>query len=161
MPNRTNVMPAPKGRGAGVPVKTANDFHTRKTSADASEKRQAYDFGKGGKGGQNKMFDQQEAGTKTPGIAGKPDDRGPGKHDVEGGKGKMHGFEGALPAVAGHNTQPGMVDGSGSYREARLMKQSEDRFGSNDRPESTKKPDTSDHVPEFRKLLRKKKNGAE
>ena len=47
------------------------------------------------------MFGEQEAGDQQPGFAEKPDQRGPGSKFAEGGKNKMFGFAGALPATAG------------------------------------------------------------
>ena len=74
----------------------------KKTSADATESSRNADYAEGGT---TKMFGEQEAGSRTSGdkspSTGKPDDRGPGEKFAAGGKGKMFGFAGALPATAG------------------------------------------------------------
>jgi hypothetical protein len=57
------------------------------------------------KGGTTKMFGEQEAGSRTSAdkspSTGKPDSSGPGEKFAEGGKGKMFGYQGSLPARDG------------------------------------------------------------
>lgn len=73
-----------------------------KAGAAATEKSHDVEFAKGGK---THMFGEQEAGERTGAdkspSTGKPDSSGPGEKFAEGGKGKMFGFSGALPAQAG------------------------------------------------------------
>jgi hypothetical protein len=70
--------------------------------ASATEKTHNVEFAKGG---DTPMFGEQEAGARTGAdkspSTGKPDSSGPGEKFAEGGKGKMFGFAGALPATAG------------------------------------------------------------
>lgn len=83
------------GGGAGFSSGT-------KTSADATEKTRNASFAEGGDA---HMFGEQEAGSRTGDdkspSTGKPDSSGPGQKFAEGGKGKMFGFAGSLPATAG------------------------------------------------------------
>src|SRR5208282_2911410 len=71
-------------------------------AGSATEKTHNVEFAKGGT---TKMFGEQEAGSRTSAdkspSSGKPDSSGPGEKFAEGGKGKMFGFTGALPATAG------------------------------------------------------------
>jgi hypothetical protein len=74
----------------------------KKTSADATEQTHNVAYAEGG---DTKMFGEQEAGSRTSAdkskSTGKPDSSGPGEKFASGGKGKMFGFTGALPATAG------------------------------------------------------------
>jgi hypothetical protein len=73
-----------------------------KTSADATEKTHNVEFAKGG---DTKMFGEQEAGPRTGAdkgpSTGKPDSSGPGDKFAAGGSGKMFPYNPAKPAVAG------------------------------------------------------------
>ena len=53
------------------------------------------------KGGDTKMFGEQQANDDKPGSTGKPDVGGKGAEFASGGKGHMFGFTGALPARDG------------------------------------------------------------
>ena len=53
------------------------------------------------KGGDTKMFGEQQANPDKPGSTGKPDVGGKGPEFAAGGKGHMFGFSGALPARDG------------------------------------------------------------
>ena len=80
----------------------SKSFKGGSAGAEATEKSHDVTFAKGGK---THMFGEQEAGSresadKSP-STGKPDSSGPGEKFAEGGKGKMFGFTGALPATAG------------------------------------------------------------
>ena len=94
------------GRSKGPSVTAADGGAASHSSGDkpssATEKSTNVDFAEGGT---TKMFGEQEAGARTGGdkspSTGKPDDRGPGEKFAAGGKGKMFGFAGALPATAG------------------------------------------------------------
>jgi hypothetical protein len=79
--------------GQGAPRMSSGD-----AGASSTEKTHNAEFAKGG---DTKMFGEQEAGEQRPGFAEKPDQRGPGDTFAAGGKGKMFGFAGALPATAG------------------------------------------------------------
>ena len=71
-----------------------------RSSVNESKKQSQHKaaFGKGGKG---KMFGEQAAAEKVPGIAGKKDIRGPGGRFAKGGpKVATGGF--ARKAVGGH-----------------------------------------------------------
>ena len=57
------------------------------------------DFAEGGHS--NHMFGEQEAGEADAGETGKPDERGPGQDFASGGKTKMFGFMGSVPARDG------------------------------------------------------------
>lgn len=71
-------------------------------SVDRHEKTHNVEFAKGG---DTKMFGEQEAGSRTgpdkSASTGKPDSSGPGEKFAEGGKGKMFGFKGSASAQAG------------------------------------------------------------
>ena len=60
--------------------------------------------GKFPSGGKTKMFGQQHAGPKAPGVTGKVTSGNGGKFPV-GGKGKMFGKGSARPAVAGRTAK--------------------------------------------------------
>jgi hypothetical protein len=95
-----------KGRGAGgrargPDVSTTDGGSGRTDSgagASATEKTHNVEFAKGG---DTHMFGEQEANKQRPGYAEKADAHGPGSKFAEGGKNKMFGFAGALPATAG------------------------------------------------------------
>ena len=96
-----------KGGGAARgPSVTATDGGSGRSGggagASATEKTHNVEFAKGGN---TPMFGEQEAGSRTSAdkspSTGKPDSSGPGEKFAEGGKGKMFGFSGALPAQAG------------------------------------------------------------
>lgn len=132
-------------RGAGPNVETAKDFNTKKTSAEASEKRtKDAPLAKGGSDAKHRMFEEQQASPASPGRTSHNDIKGPGAPVAEGGKEHMAQFVGANPAIAGHVTQPTDVAG---YRDVRRQKQAEDRFGSNDvpaaKPTADKRPSRS------------------
>jgi hypothetical protein len=80
----------------------SKSFKGGDAGAEATEKSHDVTFAKGG---DTKMFGEQEAGSRTSGdkspSTGKPDDRGPGEKFAAGGKGKMFGFSGSLPARDG------------------------------------------------------------
>ena len=86
------------GRGAGPRVTAVDGGSGKGAGASATEKTHNVEFAKGGT---TPMFGEQEAGDQRPGFAEKPDQRGPGSKFAEGGKNKMFGFAGALPATAG------------------------------------------------------------
>ena len=94
------------GRGKGPSVTAADGGSAGHSSGSkpstSTESSRNADFAEGG---DTKMFGEQEAGSRTSGdkspSTGKPDDRGPGEKFAAGGKGKMFGFAGALPATAG------------------------------------------------------------
>ena len=86
------------GRGAGPRVTAVDGGSGKGAGASATEKTHNVEFAKGGT---TSMFGEQEAGDQQPGFAEKPDQRGPGSKFAEGGKNKMFGFAGALPATAG------------------------------------------------------------
>ena len=84
-----------KDTGSVAPVKSASKVTRNETSHDVAF----------AKGGNTKMFGEQEAGSRTSAdkgpSTGKPDSSGPGEKFAEGGKGKMFGFQGSLPARDG------------------------------------------------------------
>lgn len=53
------------------------------------------------KGGNTKMFGEQQAGEVKPAQTGKPDQTGKGAEFAKGGGGKMFGFQGSVPARDG------------------------------------------------------------
>lgn len=53
------------------------------------------------KGGNTRMFGEQEAGKMPSGTTDKGDQSGPGDKFAKGGAGKMFGYAGAEPAKAG------------------------------------------------------------
>lgn len=96
-----------KGGGAarGPSVSAVDGGSGRSQSgagASATEKTHNVEFAKGG---DTPMFGEQEAGSRTSAdkspSTGKPDSSGPGEKFAEGGKTKMFGFSGALPARDG------------------------------------------------------------
>ena len=56
-------------------------------------------------GGDTKMFGEQEANEKKPGMTGKLDARGPGAKYAEGGTTKMFGYSQSVPMKAGQTGQ--------------------------------------------------------
>jgi hypothetical protein len=95
------------GRARGPDVAMADGGSSGHSSGDkpstATEKTKNVEFAEGG---DTHMFGEQEADkdTGTSGnhpSSGKPDARGPGDKFAAGGKNKMFGFAGALPATAG------------------------------------------------------------
>ena len=97
------------GRGKGPSVTAADGGSSGHSSGEkpstATEKSTNVEYAEGGSGGENKMFGEQQAGSRVGGdkspSTGKPDDKGPGEKFAEGGKTKMFTFAGALPATAG------------------------------------------------------------
>lgn len=53
------------------------------------------------KGGNTHMFGPQAAGSDKPGTTGKDQQSAPGDKFASGGKGKMFGFAGSVPAQGG------------------------------------------------------------
>jgi hypothetical protein len=53
------------------------------------------------KGGNTKMFGEQQAEPRTPGKTGDPGATGKGAEFAKGGSGKMFGFAGSVPARSG------------------------------------------------------------
>ena len=76
--------------------------HGKGDAGSATEKSHDVTFAKGGT---DHMFGEQEAGSRTSGdkspSTGKPDDHGPGEKFAAGGKGKMFGYQGSVPARDG------------------------------------------------------------
>jgi hypothetical protein len=93
-----------RARGPSVSEVDGHDGRGGKGDAGASatEKTHNATFAEGG---DTHMFGEQEAGSRTSAdkspSTGKPDSSGPGEKFAEGGKGKMFGFAGAVPATAG------------------------------------------------------------
>jgi hypothetical protein len=95
-----------EGRARGPSVAMADggsSGHSSGTKPSTStEKTKNVEFAEGGT---THMFGEQEAGERTGAdkspSTGKPDSSGPGEKFASGGKGKMFGFAGALPATAG------------------------------------------------------------
>lgn len=96
-----NVKSGPGSKGSGKAT-GAPRVSTGDAGASATEKTHNAEFAKGGS---THMFGEQEAGSRTSEdkspSTGKPDSSGPGAKFAEGGKGKMFGFEGAVPAREG------------------------------------------------------------
>lgn len=93
------------GRARGPSVSAVDGGKGRSdhaAGASAMEKTHNVEFAKGGN---TKMFGEQEAGSRTgpdkSPSTGKPDSSGPGEKFAKGGSNKMFGFSGALPATAG------------------------------------------------------------
>src|SRR4029077_8363092 len=90
-----NVKAGSKDTGSVGPLKGTSKVSRNETSHNV-------EFAKGG---DTKMFGEQEAGSRTGAdkspSTGKPDSSGPGPTFAEGGKGKMFGFQGAVPARDG------------------------------------------------------------
>ena len=90
-----NVKSGAKDTGSVAPVNTTSKVSRNETSHDV----------KFAEGGDTHMFGKQEAGSRTAAdkgpSTGKPDSSGPGEKFAEGGKGKLFGFTGALPARDG------------------------------------------------------------
>jgi hypothetical protein len=84
-----------KDTGSVAPVNTTSKVSRNETSHDVQF----------AEGGDTHMFGKQQAGSRTSGdkgpSTGKPDDSGPGEKFAQGGKGKMFGFQGSLPARDG------------------------------------------------------------
>ena len=84
-----------KNSGSVAPLKGTG-------SVDRNEKTHNVEFAKGG---DTKMFGEQEAGSRTgpdkSASTGKPDSSGPGEKFAAGGKGKMFGFVPAKEAQSG------------------------------------------------------------
>jgi hypothetical protein len=57
------------------------------------------------KGGDDKMFGQQQAEPQTPGHTEQEDKAGPGAKYAEGGKSKMFGYSPSVPQQAGRTGQ--------------------------------------------------------
>jgi len=91
---------AKKGQKETGPV--SHSFSGGDAGAQATEKSHDVTFAKGGN---TKMFGEQEAGSRTGSdkspSTGKPDSSGPGEDFAKGGNTKMFGFSGALPARDG------------------------------------------------------------
>ena len=85
-----------KGGSTGTPRVSGGD-----AGAEGTEKTHNVEFAKGG---DTKMFGEQEANPRVEGgeaITGKRDVKGPGEKFAEGGKDKMFGFNPAVPAQSG------------------------------------------------------------
>ena len=65
---------------------------------DRHEKTHNVEFAKGG---DTKMFGEQQASPQTPGQTEKNGDTGKGAEFAAGGKGKMFGFSASKPATSG------------------------------------------------------------
>jgi hypothetical protein len=130
-------------RGHGAPVaqhdgRKPSFSDGAKTSADAG-KQQDYKYGRGGKNPEknakkNSDVGNQSADVAQPGQVGhRSDQDGPGNPAATPGKTKMHGFDGALPAVPGHVNQPNRTDGAGKVERADKL-----RMAGDDRAKSTR-----------------------
>src|SRR6516164_9454545 len=82
-----------KGGSTGTPRVSGGD-----AGAEGTEKTHNVEFAKGG---DTKMFGEQEANPKKEGMTGKLDERGPGEKFAAGGSTKMFGFNPAVPAQSG------------------------------------------------------------
>lgn len=78
-------------------VKKVADMHGT-SSVSRNETTHNVEFAKGGN---TKMFGEQQAGEVKPAITGKPDQTGKGAEFAKGGSGKMFGFAGSAPAQSG------------------------------------------------------------
>ena len=81
-------------------VKKVADLHNT-SSVSRNESTHNVDFAKGGN---DKMFGEQQAGEVKSGQTGKPNQTGKGAEFAKGGSGKMFGFAGAEPAKAGQTS---------------------------------------------------------
>jgi hypothetical protein len=107
-------------RGAGPDASVPDTFApgNKRTSAEATQKR--YDPAALAKGGRNRDVGEQNADLGKPGQTGKRNSTGgPGKQFADGEQ-KMHGFDGALPAVAGTVTQPKAIDTAGRVKNVQV-----------------------------------------
>jgi len=76
---------------------SVGDLHTT-SSVSRNEKSHDVEFAKGGN---TKMFGEQQAGEVKPAQTGKPNQTGKGAEFAKGGSGKMFGFAGAESQRAG------------------------------------------------------------
>jgi len=93
-----------KGPGSKSGQKEKGSVSDLKGSSSVSRNETSHNV-EFAKGGDTHMFGEQEAGSRTGAdkspSTGKPDSSGPGDKFAEGGKTKMFGFTGALPARSG------------------------------------------------------------
>ena len=96
-----NVKSGDGSKGSGSSVGTTH-ASAGGDAGSSTEKTHNVEFAKGG---DTKMFGEQEAGPRTGAdkspSTGKPDSSGPGEKFAEGGSGKMFGFNPAKPAQSG------------------------------------------------------------
>ena len=80
-----------KDTGSVAPVNSASRVTRNESSHDTTF----------AKGGNTRMFSEQQAELRTPGRTGDPGATGKGAEFAKGGSGKMFGFEGSKSAQAG------------------------------------------------------------